>query len=190
MNKFYRVVSIFLFTLPLFFTTGCLTTEYKEYRFTLNDDGSGEGSIIFYNIVSVEDDNQDVSIKDYDELISDYLNGNRFELDNPNYKVTDKELYEDNGVLSGKITFSFSNIDSIGFFRYDKCDCSPLIYYLGDFGETLVESNGTTLIESKNIPIILWDNESTDIYFKTTVQDNLEQAHSLLTLYNQAKESE
>ena len=190
MNKFYRVVTLILFVIPVFITTGCLTTEYKEYRFTLNEDGSGEGSIIFHNIVSVEDDNQDVSIKDFDELISDYIKGNKFELDNPSYKVLNKELYEDDDVLCGKITFSFSDIDSIGFYRYEGCDCSPLIYYLGDFGETLVESNGSELIESKNIPIILWDRGITDIYFKTTVQDNMEQAHSLLTLYNQAKESE
>ncbi len=189
MNKYYRLISIILFLIPVFFATGCLTTEYKEYRFSLNDDGSGEGSITFHNIVSVEDDNQDVSINDFDELLSDYINGNRFELDNQNYKVTDKELYEDNDVLSGKITFSFSNIDSIGFFKDDNCNCSPLIYYLGDFGETLIESNGTTLVESKNIPIILWDRDTTDIYFKTIVQENLEQAHSLLPLYKKQNES-
>ena len=189
MNKYYRLISIILFFVTVFFATGCLTTEFKEYRFSLNDDGSGEGSIIFHNIVSVEDDNQDVSIKDFDELLSDYIKGNRFELDNPNYKVTDKVLFEDKDVLSGKITFSFSNIDSIGFFKDENCDCSSLIYYLGDFGETLIESNGTTLVESKNIPVILWNRDTTDIYFKTIVQENLELAHSLLPLYKQQNES-
>ncbi len=189
MRKLNRVIPYILFVVTAFFTTGCLTTEYKEYKFTLNEDGSGEGSIIFHNIVSIEDDDQDVSVKDFDELVSDYLEGSRFEADNPNYKIINKELFDDEDVLSAKVTFSFSNIDSIGFFKYKGCDCSPLIYYLGDFSETLIESNGTNLVESKNIPVVLWAPEITDIYFKTTVQDNMEQAHSLLSHYTKWKES-
>ena len=39
--------------------TGCLTPEYKEYYYTINDDGSGEGRMKFINLVSEEDEDED-----------------------------------------------------------------------------------------------------------------------------------
>ena len=57
---------------------GCLGVEKKEYRFTLNPDGSGSGVIRYVNVVSIDDNSgteeaKDVSFKDFAELVSDYL---------------------------------------------------------------------------------------------------------------------
>ncbi len=181
--KLLRRLTILIFSLTLFTLTGCLSIEYKEYTFKINSDGSGEGEILFYNIVSVEDDEKDVSFKDFGELVSDYIEGTNFENNNPNYQVTNKELFEKDSVLVGKVEFTFTNFMDIGFFKSEDCDCSPLMYYMGDFGETFSESNGNYLGEEKNFPIIIWKANEDEIYIKTIVQDDLTGTHSLLNLY-------
>lgn len=64
---------LIVFLLMVINLTGCLSTEYKECIFEIKSDGSGEGEIIFYNLVSVEDDEKDVSFKDFGKLVSDYI---------------------------------------------------------------------------------------------------------------------
>ena len=97
--------------------TGCLTPEYKEYYYTINDDGTGEGRMKFINLVSEEEDEEDVSAKDFGELITDYYEGEQFSEDNPHLTITDKKLYEEEGMLMGEVWFTFESADSIGFYR-------------------------------------------------------------------------
>jgi len=174
----------------IFNLTGCLTTAYKEYKFEINSDGSGEGTITFYNIVSAEDDEKDVSFKDFGELISDYIEGTRFEDDNPNYTVTNKELYEEDSVLVAKVEFTFDDFREIGFYKSENCDCSPIMYYMGSFGETFSESNGKYLGEEKEFPLVTWDSGTNELYFKTIVQEDLTNTHGLLDLYHTWKEKQ
>ncbi|MBN2460484.1 MAG: hypothetical protein JXB60_02660 [Candidatus Cloacimonetes bacterium] len=163
--------------------TGCLTTETKEYRFKINQDGSGEGKIKFINIVSEEDEEQDVSFNDFGELISDYMEGHTFETDNPHYEVLDKRLYEENGVLVGEVSFKFVHADSVGFLRNTDCDCAPLLYYLGSLSETLLETNGEYLGLGRDFPIIQWPAGTEELFFKTSVKEDMSDAHGLLPLY-------
>ena len=180
---------LIVISLVLINLTGCLSTEYKEYIFKINPDGSGDGEIIFYNLVSVEDDEKDDSFKDFGELVSDYIEGANFEDDNPNYQVTNKELFEMDSMLVGRVEFAFTNINDIGFYKSDDCDCSPLMYYMGDFGETYAESNGNYLGEEKDFPVIIWQSDANEIYIKTVVQEDLTGTHSLLKLYHTWKDS-
>ncbi len=190
MKSFLRISMLILFSLVVINLTGCLSTEYKEYIFEINSDGSGEGEIIFYNLVSVEDDEKDVSFKDFGELVSDYIEGTNFENDNPNYLVTKKELLEKDSILVGRVEFTFTNINDIGFFKSEDCDCSPLMYFMGDFGETYSESNGNYLGEEKDFPVIIWQSNADEIYIKTVVQDDLTGTHSLLKLFHTWKASQ
>ena len=120
--------------------TGCLATEYKTYRCTLNADGSGSGTITFQNIFSQDDDSADVSTSDFDELISEYLNGSKFEEENPRLHVTGKRLYEEKGELMGEVSYTFAHADSAGFILNAGC---PVVFIPGVNSETVVESNGT-----------------------------------------------
>ncbi len=61
--SFLRISILILSSLSLINLTGCLSTEYKEYIFEINSDDSGEGEIIFYNLVSVEDDRKMFPLK-------------------------------------------------------------------------------------------------------------------------------
>jgi hypothetical protein len=164
----------------LLLVTGCLTTESKEYRYTVKPDGSGDGMITFINILSQDDDGRDVSFKDFGELVTDYLEGSSFEESNPNYTVTGKRLYEKNGKLNGEVTFTFKSIDSVGFFRTANCPCAPVLFSTSTLQETLSETNGLSLNESKNIPLISWDATAKEYTFKTKVLDDTSNTHSLL----------
>ncbi|MCP4580609.1 MAG: hypothetical protein GY839_03270 [candidate division Zixibacteria bacterium] len=168
---------------------GCLTTEFKEYHFKINADGSGEGTIKHINIVSEEDEGQNVSFADFGELTNDYLEGTTFEEANEHLQITDKKLYEDGGMLMGEICFTFSSMDSIGFYYDSSCKCSPFMYYAGSLAETIIESNGNYLGENRDFPIILWDDKSGEFYFKTLVKEDMSDAHGLLPLYNAWLES-
>jgi len=168
--------------------TGCLASQYKEYRYRLNDDGSGTGTIKFVNIVSQEDNGEDVSAADFDSLVSGYLEGTAFEDDNLNLNVKSKRLYEENGVLVGEVAFSFNDLDSIGFFRNAECKCSPVMFYLGSVSETFVESNGTYLGEERDLPILSWDPKANEFYFKTFLLEDVSECHGLLPQYQAWKE--
>ncbi len=97
---------------------------------------------------------------------------------------------EKDSILAGRVEFSFTNIRDIGFFKSEDCDCSPLMYYMGDFGETYSESNGNYLGEEKDFPVIIWQSDADEIYIKTVVQDDLSGTNSLLKLYHTWKDSQ
>ncbi|MDP8210580.1 MAG: hypothetical protein RAO94_00215 [Candidatus Stygibacter australis] len=175
--RFFMVLFISLFL------TGCLTTEFKEYRFTINSDGSGSGSIKFINLVSEEDDEKDVSFADFQELINDYLQGEQFETDNPAYQVTSKELYEENGQICATVEFTFTHYSDVNFFQYDECNCAPMMYYAGDLSETVIEIDGESVTEDESIPVYTWDSQVKNFYIKTSVKEDMTDAHNFLDLY-------
>lgn len=177
---FMRFFMVLLISLVL---TGCLTTEFKEYRFSVNADGSGTGTIKFINIVSEEDEEKDVSFADFQELINNYLQGDQFETDNPDLNVNSKEIFEENGQLCALVKFSFDHYRNIDFFRYDKCECAPMMYYAGDLSETVIETDGMSLTEDSSIPIYYWDPQITDFYVKTAVKEDMGDAHDMIDLH-------
>ena len=163
--------------------TGCLTPEYKEYYYTINDDGTGEGRMKFINLVSEEEDEEDVSAKDFGELITDYYEGEQFSEDNPHLTITDKKLYEEEGMLMGEVWFTFESADSIGFYRYEDCNCCPWMLYIGSISETYLESNWTFLGADRDFPMIVWDDGQDEFYFKTHLKEDMSNGHELLPLY-------
>lgn len=187
MKKLIQVLLLLFIGMSL---SSCLTTEYKEYSFKINKDGSGSGIIKYINILSQEDDGSNVTATDFGELIDNYLNGSAFEEENPFYKITNKRLFEEEGVLCGEIEFTFFYIDSIGFTQFADCDCSPLMYYLGSLSETLIDTDGNYLGLDRDFPIITWDAGTKEVFIKTMVESDLSTSHSLLSMYKAFSETE
>jgi hypothetical protein len=164
--------------------TGCLTVDKKEYNYTLKSDGSGEGWIKFYNIKSAKDGENDVSLKDFAELIDEYMKGTKFEEENPNLLVTSKEIFEENNKLNGLVKFTFANISDISFLFEKDCDCAPIYYSMGGIlSETFVESNGTYLGDNGGPQIVKWPAGTKDFKFTTSVSAD-SNAVELLNQYN------
>lgn len=185
-----KIIAVTLLAAVAFLFSGCLGMEKKEYHFTLNADGSGNGVIRYVNLVSIDDNSgteeaKDVSFKDFAELVSDYLEGAKFEDDHPYLKVTGKRLLEENGVLVSEVTFTFSSLDSVGFFRRAGCDCCPVLYFnkaeTGD--ETVTETNGRLVEGVASSPFIEWEGSAREFTFKTTALSDLSGTRSMVEYY-------
>ena len=169
--------------------SGCLSVEKKIYYFKLAPDGTGEGKVVFVNIVSQEEDGQDVSLADFQALLDDYIDGTTFEEQNLNLKVLEKRLYEEDGKLCGEVKFRFDSPEKAGFLREKSCECAPYYYFFGSLGEELVETNGQNLEKETGISVIKWSPETKEFTFTTRIleKENLENTHSLVDLYREWK---
>jgi hypothetical protein len=172
------------------FVSGCIQVEKKEYRFKLKEDGSGEGTIRFVNIVSTDDNSQDVSFKDYAELVTDYMQGTKLDDDMPKLHLTGKKLIEENGVLVGEVTFTFGSLDSAGLYRASDCKCCPLLYFVktSNGSETVTETNGKIVDGVAESPFLTWDSGTTELTFKTSCMQDTAGARSLLPHYRTWKD--
>jgi hypothetical protein len=187
MNKLVQILCLFF---SIIFLSSCLTTEYKEYTFQINEDGSGSGKIKYINIISQEDDGVNASATDFEQLINDYLNGNSFEQENHYHLVTNKRLFEENGVLCGEVEFTFTHIDSVGFTKFSNCECAPLLYYMGALTETLIDTDGNYLGLNRDFPVITWEPGMSEVFIKTMVEADVSNGHSLLAMYIAYRESD
>lgn len=169
----------FLFTL-----SSCLHVEKKQYTFELTGENSGKLTIKYINIFSnKESDTLDISEKDYDELVNQYLEGGKLEEDYPGARNFKKRIFEENGVLCGEVTMDFENLDVVKLFRYDKS--SPMMYYYkGANDEKFIETNGKT---TNSMPVVFWDKTMKKLVL-TTKQDEVSASSvSLVEQYRKKK---
>ncbi|MCC6866096.1 MAG: hypothetical protein IT280_08040 [Ignavibacteria bacterium] len=175
------LIYLFLFCFSLSFV-GCLTMESKEYSFKLKDGKKGSGKIKYINIMHTMD-SASTPEKEYDDLISNYLNGNKPEDEMLGVKNVKKRLFEEDNQLCGEITFDFDDISALKFFNFNnKVWC----YSLGSaniFGttETFFTSNGT--FGGENMNVIFWDGNEKEFKFKTSISQNDKKNESLLDVW-------
>jgi len=170
----------------VFFISGCLTCEKKEYTFKIKGDKSGELTIKYINIMSTMDDTLDVSEEDFMSLVNDYVMGTTAENDYPDARVKDKRLFEENGVLCGELVLEFDDFTAAKLYRY-KGE-GPYMYCLNCAldSETLEESNGEYGNES--MPIVFWESNLKTLKLTTVVTAPDETNISLLGKYQEWKE--
>lgn len=177
-----RLLTAILLLLCAIGAGGCLTAERKETVLRVKPDGSGSGTITFYNIGSVEENGSDVSVRDYSDLISNYLKGNKFEETYPEYVNLKKRLYESGGQLHGEITFEFIHYEDAGLYRYENK--GAWMYHVGQRSDFAVEayetSNGT--VPNTLMPVAFWSPETTEFRI-TSKFDVSEATRSLLPLF-------
>lgn len=176
MSKVISKTLIFAFI--LLFLSSCLTVEKKEYTFVLKDSNSGTLTIKFINIMSMKDDTTNVSASDFEELISSYIDGNEIESDFKNATVRGKRLFEEKGVLCAEVVIDFSDLESVGLFRYDTK--SPYMFNLSSFldSETFLKSNGT--YGGEVMPVVFWPYDKATFDLTTYITTPDETTVSLL----------
>ena len=180
MTKFVK--RLFFLVLLGITICGCLTPEYKEYRFTVNEDGSGKGSITYYNFVSEQEEGEDVSNGDFVMLINDYLYGTNFETENPTFSVIRKDVYERNGELCGIVEFTFEDYLAGDFEKYDE-ENIEINYFLDDITEEIVDANGEFSSGEDALPIVEWASGTSDFYIRTLVKKDMSATHPLIGYY-------
>lgn len=80
MNRYAMYVSLCT-TLAVLLLSGCLSAQRKSYKITMTGRQSGTCTLTLHNIVSTKDDGRDVSLKDFAELVTDYVEGDKIEAD-------------------------------------------------------------------------------------------------------------
>jgi len=161
--------------------SGCLTVAGKEYQIRLNDDYTGSATIRFIDIASEPDDTVDASGDDFHHLISAYLNGSEIENQNQGWHHVRKRLYEENGVLSGEISFEFDSLAAVWLFRFDQE--SPLMFYVGTDRSTeeVLETNG--VFNPESMPVVFWSHDSRELLLRTRIRSDNPNRQSLLNAY-------
>jgi hypothetical protein len=178
---FFGFISVYL--------TGCLTTETKEYSYSLEKDKSGHGSIKYVNIMSDSIANTE---SDYQELIQSYLKGDEIKKDLTGAKNIKTRLFEEDNLLCGEVSFDFDDIARLKFYKYKET--GPWCYYLsilsmGLIGgtETYFSSNGT--YGGDTMPVIFWDGSQKEFKFKTTITQPGKSTISLLEMWKDKGEN-
>ncbi|MBP6978809.1 MAG: hypothetical protein PHD61_04505 [Bacteroidales bacterium] len=174
---------LILFTVLIFVLGGCLTVEQKEYTFELTGPNSGKLTIKYINIMSVKDDSLDISDEDFEELLSNYLYGESLETDYPATTILDKQLFEENGVLCGKIVLEFSDLAAVKLYRYKST--GPFMLNIGSFldTETYIASNGD--FGGDNMPVVFWPDGASLLTVTTGVTQPDETTVSLVENYQE-----
>jgi hypothetical protein len=150
--------------ISIFFISGCLLVEKKVFKLTLTGANSGKGSIKYVNILSQKEDGKDKTMKDFAELISDYLEGDKVKDTYPGIKNVKKRVFEENGVLCGEFTFDFDSLEAFKIYRYDND--SPYMLVMEDMmGEEYAPSNGE--YGRINAKIVFWNKKQKEFTWET-----------------------
>jgi hypothetical protein len=177
MKKNYLVLLGVL--VAILFLSGCLTCEKKEYTFEMTGKDAGRLTIKFVNIMSTMDDTVDVSMDDFNSLLTDYLEGTEIENGFANATVISKRLFEEDGVLNGEIIFEFTGINAANLYQYKGK--GPLMYCLGCNSldsEYYSESNGE--YGGDVMPVVFWESGEKTLTLTTDVTSPDETTISLL----------
>ncbi|MBI4946097.1 MAG: tetratricopeptide repeat protein [Bacteroidetes bacterium] len=166
--------------------TGCLTVEFKEYKFELNPDKSGTLTIKFINIRAVCENKtaaDSVSDADYNELVNAYLNGTRIEDDFANAHVISKRLFEEDGKLCGETVLKFDSISQVNIFQYDPS--GPLMLMTNVLNEKYYDSNGNK--GPDYFPAVFWDKSVKTLILKNAIATDIDSTKELLGFYRKNK---
>lgn len=160
---------------------GCLGVEKKEYTIKLKDGQSGTATVKYINIFSNDDDEKDVSFKDFGELVSDYLQGDKIEKDYPGIRDVKKRLFIENNAVCGEITFTFDSLSQIRLYRFED---GPIMYYVNSGSspsEKFDSSNG--MFGGDIMPVIFWNKSMKELLFKTRVTEDTVGKRNLANWY-------
>jgi hypothetical protein len=179
MKKLVRFFMLVAATSILF--SGCLTVEKKEYTFEFTGDNSGILTIRYINILSIMDDDMDVSESDFDELITTYLYGSSIEEEYPLANVVSKRLYEENEMLCAEVVIEFPDLAAAKLHQFNKD--SHYMYALCQClnSESYLSSNGS--FGSTEVPVVIWPAGSQKLELVTSVTEPDETTLSLLPYY-------
>ena len=177
------LVSLFL----VIAMSSCLTVERKSYNVLLNKDGSGTLTIDYYNIMAEISDGEtkEDAQKYYNELMTDYVNGDVLKKQYPKAILVKKEFYEKEGKLCAQVVLSFKEIAEVGFYKQGKKTDLMFALCASVFSETYVTSNGN--YGGEIMPVIFWSSKTKHLTFVTSIMPPSEKTVSLLEYYKAEK---
>lgn len=163
-----KTIRLMFISMLVILMTSCLTVEYKKYVFEFTGKNSGKLTITYYNIHSQKDDSVDVSAQDFEELINDYLTGNKIESYFPLATNFKKRLFVENNQLCGEITMEFNSLEAVRLMQLGKK--GPIVMDLSKTidGESFESTNGT-YGNSEYMNIVYWPANAKKLEVVTSV---------------------
>ncbi|HHS49983.1 MAG TPA: hypothetical protein ENN07_02590 [candidate division Zixibacteria bacterium] len=175
-----KILATLLIAAVAVLTVGCLSFAEKQYTWQIQPDGSGKGTIVYRNIFSSGNTDDDYTADDFVQLINDYLEGETLENETPGMRNVKKKLFVEDGFLCGEVTFEFAHFNEVGFYQYKGK--GPMMFYLSNSSETFINSSGDWAGE--DFPIVFWPEGTKEFNVVTTMGDPYEEgAVSLIPLY-------
>lgn len=139
-----RLLAIILMSAPL---TACLDFERMTMRFDLK---SLSGELEYINLVS---DNPESVEQDFQELLR-YVNEPVLKQENPGWGNINKELYEVDGQLNGRVTYEVISLADAGIYKHDRR--SPYIYCADS---VVLRTNGRDISHTLD-GCVAWDRKT------------------------------
>lgn len=147
----------------------CLIVGKKTYKVVMTGQQTGTCTLTYSDIMSRPEEGKDVSFKDFAVLVTDYLEGDKLEVDFPGATITSKKLFKRDGKLCGEYVFTFDTLATMKMYRYDST--SPLMKYVPSTNnETIEATNGT--FGGDEMPVLFWPSTATDLSFTMTSGDD------------------
>lgn len=171
--------------------SGCLTCEKKEFTYQLNKDGSVNLTIKYYNLMSSfsgsseeseEEADEDAETlestleADFEDLMSNYVNGSSPESEYTNPVVEAKRLFEENGTLCGEIRMKFATASDAKLF-VDAKRKIILKDFCSSYTETLASTNGSY---DGSSPFVIWDTKAKTLTYTTSVSSPYSEGNTSL----------
>lgn len=165
--KIFKFVAVAILA---FLISSCLTVEKKKYKFEITGKNSGKLTITYVNIFSQMDDSTDVSEADFDELINDYINGEKIKESFPMASEIQQRLYEENGQLNGEVTMNFASLEAVRLYQMNKK--SPVCLNVGQTidSESFESTNGT-YANKDYMNVVFWSPKAKVFELTTTVNE-------------------
>lgn len=186
LNNMKSVKSQFFVFLALaLLITSCLTAEKKEYTFLFTGINSGTLTIKYINIYASSIDSASQVTGDFNDLQSNYIAGEKIDLDYPGATKIKKRLFEENGQLCAEVTMDFPDLASARLYQYDKK--SPIMFCVNTAfdTETYLESNGH--YGGDYMPVVFFDGESKVLKITTKISEPDSLSVSLLNEWKRNK---
>ncbi|MBD3165494.1 hypothetical protein GF324_02760 [bacterium] len=150
---------------------GCIVLSAHQWDVRLNEDGTGSGTLVFHNLGCDEEDDSTYNA-DFKLLYEDYLLGDSLDADYPKLNITKRELFRETWdgeeVLSGKMSFTFSDVEDLGVYHY-----KPKNLYLYRPSESLQSSNGFFTGDETTPQVILWEDSERSFQLTTTTTSTI-----------------
>jgi hypothetical protein len=176
-----NAIKLLAIAIIAFMVSSCLTVEKKEYNWEITGTNSGKLTITYINIMSDMDDTLDVSVEDFDELLSSYLYGTYIDDRYPMASNIEKRLFVKDNQLWGEVIMDFDDLAAVQLYQYDKKGPFMFCVNTAEDSETYEESNGE--FGGDYMPIVFWPKKTETLELTTLIQEVDESTLSLVGEY-------
>jgi len=179
--KIHQLLIVFL----VLVMSSCLTTEKKEYVFKFTGKNTGTLTIRYINLLSSSDDSTNLAKEDFQNLLNNYINGDKIKEEYPTATNFRKQLYEINGQLYAEIVMDFQNLEAARLYQHDANSPFMLCLTTEKDTEHFVESNGS--YGGTIMPVVFWNKELKELHLTTSITQPDQSTNSLVGPFREWK---